>query len=319
MAEPSRSHAWLLDGRGGARPISFDAVDRWTPADGPLWIHLHWDLPNLAALLTKPCGLSEALRDRLLDDSHRVWVEGLDSGEVLLVIRPPDATTESAERRMVRALVGPERCITIADAQQPALVALQTRLARGTGPRTAAMLQDIAEAVAANATVRDAELDETLADLEERLEAQRADASDELRALRRALIAQRRFVSLCRDAIVRVDLLDLDWVHAEERSLQAVADRTGSQLKELDSLIERGRILNDELKSRQDAKTQRTLYLLTLISGVFLPLSFITGLLGVNVAGIPGRSWPGSFLILCAALVALAVGEWRALRRRELV
>ncbi|MBU8894856.1 hypothetical protein KRR26_04540 [Corallococcus sp. M34] len=299
--------------------MSFDALERWTPVDGPLWIHLHWDLPNLAELLAKPCGLSDALRDRLLDVSHRVQVEGLDQGEVLLVVRPPEVTPEHAERRVVRALVSPERCITIADLRQPALIALETRLSRGTGPRTAAMLQDLGEAVASNATLRDAELDEALADLEERLEAQRADSSDELRALRRALIAQRRFVSLCRDALVRVDLLDIDWVHDEGRSLQLVADRTGSQLKELDTLIERGRILNDELKSRQDAKTQRTLYLLTLISGVFLPLSFITGLLGVNVAGIPGRTWPGSFLILCAALVALAVGEWRALRRRELV
>ncbi|RKH38629.1 hypothetical protein D7Y23_37790 [Corallococcus sp. AB050B] len=45
----------------------------------------------------------------------------------------------------------------------------------------------------------------------------------------------------------------------------------------------------------------------------------LTGLLGVNLGGIPGAQWRGSFLLLVLVLIALAAAEWRALRRRELV
>jgi zinc transporter len=61
------------------------------------------------------------------------------------------------------------------------------------------------------------------------------------------------------------------------------------------------------------------MYVLSLVGTVFLPLGFITGLLGVNVAGIPGSDWPLAFEALAAVLIGLAIVEVWMFRRLRLL
>jgi len=51
----------------------------------------------------------------------------------------------------------------------------------------------------------------------------------------------------------------------------------------------------------------RTMYVLSIVAAFFLPLGFLTGLLGVNVGGIPGVEYKGSFAIFSLILVLLVV------------
>lgn len=55
-------------------------------------------------------------------------------------------------------------------------------------------------------------------------------------------------------------------------------------------------VLQDDIRARAAANTQKTQYLLTIVAGIFLPLSFITGLLGINVGTFrwPRRALTGS-------------------------
>ena len=46
---------------------------------------------------------------------------------------------------------------------------------------------------------------------------------------------------------------------------------------------------------------------LTLVATVFLPATFLTGLLGINVAGIPGTHDPYAFWLVCLFLIVLAI------------
>ena len=48
--------------------------------------------------------------------------------------------------------------------------------------------------------------------------------------------------------------------------------------------------------------------LLSIIAAIFLPLGFVTGLLGVNVAGIPGAAYPYAFGIVCLVLLGTGAG-----------
>ena len=56
-------------------------------------------------------------------------------------------------------------------------------------------------------------------------------------------------------------------------------------------------------------------YRFGIITCIFLPMSFITGLLGINVGGIPFSSSPYGFLIACLTVLALAFGQWWLFRR----
>ena len=48
-------------------------------------------------------------------------------------------------------------------------------------------------------------------------------------------------------------------------------------------------------------------YRLTLVATVFLPATFVTGLLGINVAGIPGTHDPYAFWLVCLFLILVAI------------
>jgi zinc transporter len=47
-----------------------------------------------------------------------------------------------------------------------------------------------------------------------------------------------------------------------------------------------------------------------MVATAFLPLSFLTGLLGMNVAGIPDEHDPRGFAIVGTAMVRIAFGAW---------
>ena len=47
------------------------------------------------------------------------------------------------------------------------------------------------------------------------------------------------------------------------------------------------------------------MYLLAMVSAIFLPLSFLTGLFGMNVAGLPGLENPNAFNWLMFMMLAI--------------
>jgi zinc transporter len=59
--------------------------------------------------------------------------------------------------------------------------------------------------------------------------------------------------------------------------------------------------LIDELE--QNAR----MYLLSVVAAIFLPLTFVTGLLGMNVAGLPGTESPSGFIISAVVMVVLGI------------
>ncbi|HBF99444.1 MAG TPA: zinc transporter ZntB, partial [Alphaproteobacteria bacterium] len=76
-------------------------------------------------------------------------------------------------------------------------------------------------------------------------------------------------------------------------------------VEDLDAVRERSQIIQDELTTALSDKLNRNLYLLSIVAAIFLPLGFLTGLLGINVGGIPGTESPYAFGIFSAILVLI--------------
>ena len=64
-------------------------------------------------------------------------------------------------------------------------------------------------------------------------------------------------------------------------------------------------------------KQARNSFILSVGAGIFLPISFLTGLFGMNVGGMPGLENPWAFTILCVAMAALALGLVAIFRRKN--
>lgn len=61
--------------------------------------------------------------------------------------------------------------------------------------------------------------------------------------------------------------------------------------------------LQNGIAEQQNSRT----CLLTIIATVFLPLSFLTGVFGTNVAGLPGLENPEAFHLLSPGMLVLAI------------
>ena len=73
----------------------------------------------------------------------------------------------------------------------------------------------------------------------------------------------------------------------------------------------------EELNSRLAEQMNKRMYVLGVVAGVFLPLGLLTGLLGINVGGIPGTESPMAFALVCAFLGLIAVGQVWLFRRMK--
>ncbi|MFN2259468.1 MAG: CorA family divalent cation transporter, partial [Parasphingopyxis sp.] len=101
-------------------------------------------------------------------------------------------------------------------------------------------------------------------------------------------IAYRRFIAPNRDALVTLAGLKLEWLSDEDRlHIREAADRFARMVEELEAIRERAALLHEQLTDlRAELIDQRSL-LIAIVAFIFLPLTFITGLLGMNVEGIP--------------------------------
>jgi zinc transporter len=107
--------------------------------------------------------------------------------------------------------------------------------------------------------------------------------------------------------LVRLSTERIAWVDDLQRArLREVAERQTRLVEELDSARDRAAVVQEELAARLSEQLNRNMYVLSIVAAVFLPLGFLTGLLGITVGGMPGEGEPGAFLVVCAILVVLA-------------
>lgn len=74
---------------------------------------------------------------------------------------------------------------------------------------------------------------------------------------------------------------------AVKGAAQRLLHRIDALHHDVQSVQERARLLQDEIAALLASRTNRQLYVLALLTALFLPATFITGLFGINVKGLP--------------------------------
>ncbi len=128
------------------------------------------------------------------------------------------------------------------------------------------------------------------------------------------IVKLRRFIGPMRDALTRLAGLDLPWLDPVRLSLRETANRSLRCVEELDAAKDRLVAVQDHFDLQSAERLGRNSYILSVIAAIFLPLGFLTGLFGVNVAGMPGTQWAPAFLALCVGSAIMGVALWAWLR-----
>ncbi|MEZ5953011.1 MAG: CorA family divalent cation transporter [Hyphomonas sp.] len=130
--------------------------------------------------------------------------------------------------------------------------------------------------------------------------------------VRRYLIPQREAIAtLVRDGVQSGIFSEQDAYFLRES-----ADRVTRLSEVIENIRERSTVLQEELIQEGSEETNQRLFVLAILSAVFLPLSFVTGLFGVNLGGIPGAADGQAFPLLVGALavstvLVLSILRWR--------
>ena len=151
------------------------------------------------------------------------------------------------------------------------------------------------------------QFEDRVADLEDQvLESNSSSMRYELATLRRQAITIRRYLAPQRDALARLITEKIDWLDDGSRlRLREVSDRLIRHIEDLDVVRERAAITQEELLSRLSKQLNTRMYVLSVVAAIFLPLGFLTGLLGINVGGIPGSEYAQAFWIFVGVLIAI--------------
>lgn len=312
--------AYRLAGDGTGQPVGWREIEAWTPGDGLLWIHLDYTGNAARNWVLEHSGLDPVTAEALLAEETRP--RSVVSGHGLLVILRgvnlnPGADPE--DMVSIRLWIDGGRIISMRRRRLAAVQDLRDAIAGGSGPRTAGeFVVSLADRLVARMADAIARIDETSDDLEEEvLTASSHELRVRLAEVRREVIALRRYLTPQRDALTRLQTEPVPWLDdADRMRIREVADRTTRYVEDLDAVRDRAVVTQEELSSRLSEQVERRMYVLSLAAAVFLPLGFLTGLLGINVGGLPGAQYPQGFLIVCVLLAAVFGLQLWTLRRK---
>ena len=164
------------------------------------------------------------------------------------------------------------------------------------------------------------ELGSKLNEMEEHLLDQKEVGSDLLGQVRRRLILMRRQALPLRAILIHMLNERPYWFDDKAvAECQRVAARMDGLVDDLESLQERAHTVQDEFKARDAAGTNKRLTVLSIVSALLLPPTFITGVFGMNVNGLPFEAAPYGFGATCGLMAASVAVMLVVLRRIRLI
>jgi zinc transporter len=301
-------HARLLDGKGGSRDFQWSNVSSWRPGQGCLWLHFNFEEAEVSEWLHGQSNLNELAVLALLSEETRPRTSNLGD-QLLLSLRGVNLNPGSDPEDMVsiRLWSDGHRIISTGRRQLLSTEDVLERIEAGIGPVDAGgLIVELIDRIVYRMSDTVDNFENDVMTLEERAMSEVADhLRYDLAQLRKQTISLRRYLAPQREALNRLVMEKFGWITDDYRmQLREISDRLIRHIEDIDAVRERAAVTQEELLSQISEQMNKRMYVLSIVAAVFLPLGFFTGLMGINVGGMPGVEQEGAFWIV----VALCVG-----------
>ena len=322
---------YLLDPLGNREIDTMEAAawlaeQRATPARGAdaAFCWLHFNLAHTGAMpwLAEHADLSSEFFELVRDGMHSTRIERTEQALVAVVndahfdfnFEPADIST---------LWISVERHLVVTARQQPlrAVDKLREAVKAGQPLRSAAELfehllraqADVLVEIVRGATERVDAIEDQL--LTRRLEHRRA----RLGALRLLLVRLQRLLAPEPASLFRLLQHPPRWMgETDVQELRQANEEFSLVLRDMSTLEERIKLLKEEIAAEVGESNNRSLFVLTMVTVLALPINILAGLFGMNVGGIPLNQHPNGFWIIVAIVVSFTVlAAWLTLRRRD--
>jgi magnesium transporter len=141
------------------------------------------------------------------------------------------------------------------------------------------------------------------------LEEREESTQTRLRVVRRRVVMGRRIALPQREMVAALQREESPYVSREVRDfLRDTSDHIAQVSELLDASRDAGMALSDELLSITAHKTNEVMKVLTLMASVFIPLTFIAGIYGMNFENMPELHSRWGYFAALAVMAAVASG-----------
>jgi zinc transporter len=312
-----------LDGQGSAKELTENYAAAWQHHESLIWFHLDYRAEAVTDWLTRETILSELTIEILTSEDTRPRSITADQG-LLICLRGVNCNPGQDPDDMVslRLWIGKNRIITMRHRRVEAIKDIRVALTQGQGPTD---IGDFLVVLCERLTDRMADvvsdIDDRVDGLEEQiLEKERATLRAELSRDRRMIIGLRRYLMPQRELLSRLQTERVEWLSdADKNHLREVTERVIRCLEDLDAARDRAAIAQEELNARLSEQMNQTLYMMSIVATIFLPLGLLTGLLGINVGGIPGTENPWAFFMVCVLLGIIAGLVYTIFKKKQVL
>jgi len=288
--------------------------------DSPGFVWLHVEGVGHGESMDVPDYVPPMAANALVASETRPRCDEVDEA-VLINLRGTafDTMQDSDGLVSIRVWVEGQRVTSVSRHRLAALAKVEAAVRAGRVTDGGDFVAALAQAISVQLDPQVADLGDSLDDCEGML-----DGGD-IYALRRKIahirsqaIVLRRFVAPDRDALGAMAQLQFDWISKDDRMhLREAADRFARMAEELEAVRERAALLHEQLTDLRAEKIDQRSLGIAVTAFIFLPLTFVTGLLGMNVEGIPyaDHAWAFWGVVGFCAAIALLVMGWFAKRQ----
>ena len=299
--------AFLLDKKGFAEELTYNELDIVDRTNKILWVHFDYSSKEANEWITNKSGIEDVAIDALLTEETRPRTTILNDS-LLVALRGVNLNPNSKPEDMIsiRLYVSPSLIISTRRRNLLTVTELIDNLKRGIGPKSSSeFLVELTYRI----TDR---MDSVIDQIQERtdfLEENLLDAADtkfrnEILAIRRETIILKRYLSPQKEALNKLYNDKITWVNEYQKiEIRETNDQLMRHIEELETIRDKVALIQEELANRLSEQLNKKMYILSIISAIFLPLSFLTGLLGINIGGIPGAENENAFYIFSLILV----------------
>ncbi|GAB5094661.1 transporter [Caballeronia sp. HLA56] len=308
--------------------IDADTASAWLARDDTSkeFIWLHFDLANSACerWMRTRLGLPDAFFETLSEGSHSTRIEHKE-GALFAVINDVIFNFELTPSEIATLWAYTHHKILVTARMKPlrSVDSLRESVRRGELFRSPAellahLLRDQAELLVQIVRRTSVEVD----GIEDRFLSLHSPTSrSDLGALRRVLVRLQRLLAPEPGSVFRLLARPPRWLHAQDiQELRDATEEFSLVLNDLAGLVERIKLLQEEIATRMDEQSNRTLFTLTLVTVLALPINIVAGFFGMNVGGIPLAENHHGFwlLVLIVASFTVLAGWWAFRRRRNM-
>ncbi|MBI5550872.1 MAG: zinc transporter ZntB [Desulfobacterales bacterium] len=302
--------ALVLDGKGGGRRLDWQGVRNWRREEGTLWLHLDYVGGDARHWLDHESGIDAIISESLMTGETRPR-SLVHKGGMLLILRGVNLNPGEDPEDMIsiRCWIDSDRIVTLRHRRIMAIDDLRKAVESGDGPTgPGAFLEAFSDRLVMRMGNVISDTNDAVDALEDEvLTEQSYELRQKIADIRRTAICLRRYLAPQRDVMAHLYNEKVDWLDETERMrLREIADRTTRYVEDLDAVRDRAIVTQEELNNRLTEQMNKTMYILSIVAGIFLPLGLLTGLLGINLGGIPGTQSKWGFPIFCILLVAIA-------------